>query len=42
MVLDDGYIRDTVLFSIVQPEWPQIKLSLQSRLEKLSKENINQ
>jgi RimJ/RimL family protein N-acetyltransferase len=34
MILDDGFIRDTVIFSIVQPDWLQIKSSLQIRLEK--------
>ena len=35
MILDDGFIRDTVIFSIVKPDWPQIKSTLQSRLEEL-------
>lgn len=34
MILEDGFIRDTVMFSIVKPDWPQIKSRLQSRLEK--------
>lgn len=32
MVLEDGYVRDTVMLSVIQPEWQQVKLNLQSRL----------
>jgi RimJ/RimL family protein N-acetyltransferase len=35
MVLKDGYIRDTVVFSIIKPEWTHIKLSLENRLKNL-------
>jgi RimJ/RimL family protein N-acetyltransferase len=35
MVLEDGFIRDTVIFSITKPEWPTIKLNLETRLKKL-------
>jgi N-acetyltransferase len=31
-----GYIRDTVVFSILDSEWPQVKLQLQQRLAGLS------
>ncbi len=41
MILEDGFIRDTVMFSIIKPDWSQIKSILQSRLEKLSYENNN-
>lgn len=33
MVLDDGFIRDSVIFSIVKPDWEKVKLILQSRLK---------
>jgi RimJ/RimL family protein N-acetyltransferase len=35
MVLEDGYLRDTIVFSIIKPEWPPVKASLQKRLENL-------
>ncbi len=41
MILEDGFIRDTVMFSVIKSDWFQIKLILQSRLEKLSYENNN-
>lgn len=36
MILEDGFIRDSVMLSVVKPDWFQIKLILQSRLEKFS------
>jgi RimJ/RimL family protein N-acetyltransferase len=35
MILEDGYIRNSVIFSIVKPDWPQVKSILQLRLEKI-------
>lgn len=32
MILEDGYIRDTVIFSIIKSEWPQVKSKLHNRL----------
>jgi N-acetyltransferase len=32
MVMRDGRIRDSVLFSIIKPEWPAAKLDLEQRL----------
>lgn len=32
IVLPDGYIRDSVVFSIIADEWPEIKRQLQERL----------
>ncbi|MEO6095046.1 MAG: GNAT family N-acetyltransferase [Fibrobacteria bacterium] len=32
MILPDGYIRDTVYFSITDEEWPQVKNGLAARL----------
>lgn len=32
MVLPDGHIRDTVYFSIIREEWPQVKAKLEARL----------
>jgi RimJ/RimL family protein N-acetyltransferase len=31
-ILENGYVRDTVLFSILQSEWPAVKKKLISRL----------
>ncbi len=31
-ILNDGYIRDTCVYSIVDAEWPQIKLKLENYL----------
>jgi len=31
-----GYIRDTVVFSILDDEWPAVKLQLEARLAKYS------
>jgi N-acetyltransferase len=31
-----GYIRDTVVFSILDHEWPTVKLQLEQRLAKYS------
>lgn len=33
MVLPNGIIRDTVLFSIIKPEWPEVKTNLELRLD---------
>ncbi len=33
MILPDGYIRDSVMYSILPTEWPQVKLKLESRLK---------
>ena len=32
MILPDGYIRDTVMFSIIDEEWPAVKAGLEARL----------
>lgn len=37
MVLADGYVRDSVMYSIVNKEWPKIKVSLEKRIETLVK-----
>ncbi|MFF3084384.1 GNAT family N-acetyltransferase [Streptomyces nojiriensis] len=31
MVMRDGWIRDTAVYSITRPEWPQAKLALEAR-----------
>src|SRR5436305_4969719 len=31
-ILPDGYVRDTVMFSIVAEEWPAVKTALEARL----------
>lgn len=33
MVLPDGYVRDSVMFSITDDEWPQVKQQLEARLQ---------
>ncbi|RLQ97504.1 GNAT family N-acetyltransferase [Falsibacillus albus] len=33
-VLEDGYIRDTVMFSVIKPEWPGVKERLIHYLKK--------
>jgi hypothetical protein len=33
MKLHDGFVRDTVFYSILPEEWPDIKNRLSSRLE---------
>lgn len=32
LILPDGYVRDTVMFSIIAEEWPQVKAALRDRL----------
>jgi N-acetyltransferase len=32
MVMADGYVRDTVYFSVVRTDWPEVKARLQVRL----------
>ena len=34
MILPDGYIRDSVMFSLIPEEWPQVKQKLEARLSK--------
>lgn len=34
MILPDGYVRDTVMFSIIAPEWPEVKRRLEGFLER--------
>lgn len=33
MIVQNGYVRDTVMFSIIQSDWLRIRLELQKRLE---------
>ncbi|MBB2487327.1 GNAT family N-acetyltransferase [Mitsuaria sp. WAJ17] len=33
MVMRDGYIRNSVLYSLIRPEWPQARLALEGRLQ---------
>jgi RimJ/RimL family protein N-acetyltransferase len=33
MILPDGYIRDSVVYSLLPNEWPQVKTKLEARLE---------
>jgi RimJ/RimL family protein N-acetyltransferase len=33
MILPDGYIRDSVVYSLLPDEWPQVKTKLETRLE---------
>ncbi|MFL5732307.1 MAG: GNAT family N-acetyltransferase [Chloroflexia bacterium] len=32
VIMQDGYVRDTVMFSIIEEEWPAIKAGLEVRL----------
>jgi len=32
MILPDGFVRDTVMFSIVAAEWPNVKANLEAKL----------
>lgn len=32
MVMPDGWVRDTVMFSIIAPEWPAVKARLEARM----------
>jgi len=36
MVLPDGHVRDTVLFSITDDEWPAVEKALLARLQRLA------
>ncbi len=38
MIRSDGVIRDSVYYSIIDREWPQVKLILEERLRKISGE----
>jgi len=33
MILPNGYIRDSVMYSIIPDEWPEVKLKLEARLK---------
>jgi RimJ/RimL family protein N-acetyltransferase len=33
MVLDDGFVRDSVMYSIIDDEWPGVKQRLEERLQ---------
>jgi RimJ/RimL family protein N-acetyltransferase len=32
MIMPDGHIRDTAVYSILQEEWPEVKARLEQRL----------
>lgn len=32
MVMRDGHLRDTVVYSITREEWPEVKAGLHARL----------
>ena len=32
MVMADGYLRDTVMFSVIAPEWPAVRARLDAML----------
>jgi len=36
-VMPDGFVRDTVMFSVIPEEWPVVRSGLEARLEKFSK-----
>lgn len=33
-IIDDGYIRDTVIYSILKDEWPEVRKQLLNKLQK--------
>ena len=33
MVMPDGSLRDTVYFSVIAPEWPEVKRGLEQKLQ---------
>jgi N-acetyltransferase len=33
MILPDGYIRDSVMYSLLPEEWPQVKMKLEAKLK---------
>lgn len=35
MILESGYVRDTVMYSITDDEWPAVKAGLEARLAKV-------
>lgn len=37
MVVRNGRVRDSVLFSIVRPEWPAVRAALEGRVERASR-----
>lgn len=38
MITQNGFIRDTVYFSCIRPEWPQLEASLRLKIEVLARE----
>jgi RimJ/RimL family protein N-acetyltransferase len=36
MAMPEGFLRDTVMYSIIQPEWPAVKARLNQRLSALA------
>jgi RimJ/RimL family protein N-acetyltransferase len=42
MILENGWIRDTVIFSIIPAEWPDIKSKLLARIESFKQENTRE
>ncbi len=34
MILPDGFVRDTVMYSVVAPEWRGVKAALENRLSR--------
>ncbi|MBS8264472.1 N-acetyltransferase [Mesobacillus boroniphilus] len=34
-IISDGYVRDTVIFSILKEEWPKVKTGLQEKLNQV-------
>jgi RimJ/RimL family protein N-acetyltransferase len=33
MILPDGFVRDSVFYSLLPEEWPQVKLKLEAHLK---------
>jgi hypothetical protein len=35
MILPDGFVRSSVMYSVIADEWPQVKRGLEERLASL-------
>ena len=35
MIMPDGHVRDTVVYSIIREEWPGVKAALEARMRAL-------
>lgn len=40
MVLPEGHIRDTVMYSVIAPEWPEVKAGLEVRMARYNNADL--